>query len=499
MVHGRRLVAVSTHAGLATPGSPSTHAALGPLQRLHAMRDAVRVPIRDPRFWLAQSLILGIAGVHDSIEILGLVPDLGMLYFVPTALFFMPVVYAAINFGIRGSLATVVWCTILTLPNWLFWHAGFERYAEMAQMGFVAIFAVLVGVRVDDEKKAYARVATVSRALERSESRYRELFEGAREGILVLDETGRIVECNSAARALMQPWSEAAIHRHLDEVFPRETAAQIMAQVSNPEERPRSVRLRTPAGNETWVEPVCTRLRGDAPSTQVLLRNVTQQKRRQVDLETYTARLHEAQEDERRRIAQEIHDDTVQSLVLLCRELDELEERCGETPDGIAASVHQTRDHAEEIVEMLRVLIRGIRPPALDDLGLVPAVQRLLTDVSSRSSIRTNLVVAGTVRRAPPGVELAMLRIAQEALHNAERHGAPAHIEIRIKHDRGSVDLEVQDDGKGFVPPQDPSDLAKPGRWGIIGMHERAREVGGELRVSSTPGSGTVVSAAFGI
>ncbi len=488
---------MGTHVGLAARRPLLAGADRWP--RLDALRAAARLPLRDRRFWITQAMILGIIGLHESIELFGFVPSLGMLYFVPTALFFMPVVYAAINFGLRGSLATVLWCTLITLPNWVFWHEGFERYAEIAQMGFVAAFALMVGLRVDEERKAYARVEMVSHALERSEQRYRELFEAAREGILVLDEAGRIVECNSAARALMQASPAAADHGRLHDVFPREAAAQIMAQVSNPDERPGAIRLRTPAGDEAWVEPVCTRLRGDAPGTQVLLRDVTRQQRRQENLETYTAQVHRAQEDERRRIAQEIHDDTVQSLVLLCRELDDVEERCGETPDRVASSLRSARDHAAEIVGTLRVLIRGIRPPALDDLGLVPAVQRLLTDVASHSTVRTDLVVAGAVHRAPRAVELAMLRIVQESLRNAERHGAPARIDVHITYAHGHVELEVRDDGAGFVPPQDPSDLARGGKWGIIGMHERAREVGGELRVSSTPGAGTTVQAAFGI
>jgi PAS domain S-box-containing protein len=487
---------MGTHVGLAarTPLPASER-----WPHLDALRASARLPLTDRRFWITQAMIFSIVLLHESIEMFGFVPSLGMLYFVPTALFFMPVVYAAINFGLRGSLATALWCTMITTPNWVLWHDGFERYAEAAQMGFVWAFALMVGLRVDEERKAYARVEMVSRALERSEQRYRQLFEAAREGILVLDEAGRIVECNSAARALMQGSSAAAEHGRLGDVFPAEAAAQIMAQVAHPEERPGAIRLRTPAGEEAWVEPVCTRLHGDDPGTQVLLRDVTRQQRRQENLETYTAQVHRAQEDERRRIAQEIHDDTVQSLVMLCRELDEVEGQCGERPAAATAGIRGARDHAEEIMGTLRVLIRDIRPPALDDLGLVPAVQRLLTDVAARADVRTELVVAGAVRRAPRAVELAMLRIVQEALRNAERHAAPAHIDVRVTYAAGHVELEVRDDGAGFVPPQDPSDLARPGKWGIIGMHERAREVGGELRVSSTPGAGTTVQAAFGI
>ena len=463
------------------------------------MRAAVSAPLKDRRFWLIQGLVFGVAGLHNALERISSMPRTDLLCFVPTSLFFMPVVVAAVSFGMRGSVATAVWCTILTMPNTFFWHSGFERYGEVAQLSFVGFAAVFLGMRVDQERRAYARVAAVSRALELSQMRYRELFESAREGMLVLDASGLIVECNAAARALVQPPRQELDRRHVSEVFPPEAARHIMDQVSHPDSGPHAIALGERGTNETWVEPLCTPLDGDTPTTQVVLRNVTQQRRRQIGLETYTAQVHEAQEDERRRIAQEIHDETVQSLVLLCRELDELEDRSGGISPQLAGSLRQAREHAEEIVGTLRVLIRGIRPPLLDDLGLAPAVQRLLADLAAHSSIRTNVAVTGTPRRAPHGVELAMLRIAQEAVHNAERHGQPSRVEVHIAYERERIELEVRDDGRGFVPPQDPSDFAKPGKWGIIGMHERAREAGGELHVSSTPGAGTTVRAAFGI
>ncbi len=479
---------------------PATEAApTGVIERFGAMIAGARVPVKDGRFWLIQFLIFGIAGLHNALEGIGTFPQEDLLCFVPTSFFFMPVLLAAVNFGMRGAVATAIWCTVLTMPNSFIWHAGYERYGEMAQIAFVDIAGVLLGMRVDQERTAQARVAAVTRSLELSQLKYRLLFESAREGILVLDASGRIVESNAAARALAQPPHHELHLRQLGDVFPPEAARQIMDQASHPQNGTRAIALGERGADETWVEPLCTRLDGDPPATQVVLRNVTQQRRRQIGLETYTAQVHQAQEDERRRIAQEIHDETVQSLVMLCRQLDDLEDASIAASPAVAASLHQTRDHAEQIVEELRVLIRGIRPPLLDDLGLAPAVQRLLADLGAHSSIRTNLVVTGAARRAPHAVELAMLRVAQEALHNAERHGAPAHIEIRLKYEYGSVEMEIRDDGCGFVAPQDPSDLAKTGNWGVVGMYERAREVGGELHLSSTPGVGTIVSAVFAL
>jgi PAS domain S-box-containing protein len=471
----------------------------GVIERLGARLADARVPLNDRRFWLIQALVFAIAGLHNALEGIQTLPQSDLLCFVPTSFFFMPVLLAAAAFGRRGAVATAIWCTALTLPNSFVWHSGFERYGEMAQIAFVDIAGVLLGTRVDQERHAYARVAAVSRALELSQLKYRLLFESAREGIMVLDASGRIVESNAAARALAQPPHRELHLRELSDVFPPEAARQIMEQASHPEGGTRAIALGERGADETWVEPLCTRLDGDPPSTQVVLRNVTQQRRRQIGLETYTAQVHKAQEDERRRIAQEIHDETVQSLVMLCRELDDLEDRSAIASPAIAARLHETRDRAEQIVATLRVLIRGIRPPLLDDLGLAPAVQRLLADLSAHSSIRTNLAVTGTARRAPHAVELAMLRIAQEALHNAERHGVPSHIDVHVTYEYGSVEMEIRDDGRGFVSPHDPSDLAKAGNWGVVGMYERAREVGGELHVSSTPGVGTIVSAVFAI
>jgi len=478
---------------------PRSDAAPAPFRRFGALRASVSLPWSDRRFWVVQGLVFGVAGLHNVLERSASLPQSDLLCFVPTSFFFMPVVFAAVNFGMRGSIATAAWCTLLTLPNTLFWHSGLERYGEVSQLGFVAFAAIFLGARVDQERRAYARLAAVSRELELSQSRYRELFESAAEGMLVLDGDRRIVECNAAARALLNPARRDVRRRHLGDVLPPDAARQITDQIAHPESAPRAIALQERGTGATWVEPLCTPIEADPPTTQVLLRDVTRQRRRQIGLETYTARVHEVQEDERRRIAQEIHDETVQSLVLLCRELDDLEGGAGATSAHVADSLRQAREHAEQVVAGLRVIIRGIRPPLLDELGVPPAVQRLLTDLASHSQIRTNLAVTGRPRRVSDSVELALLRIAQEAVHNAERHGSPSRIEVCIAYEPERIELSVRDDGGGFVPPQEPSDLANRGKWGIIGMQERAREMGGELCISSAPGAGATVRATFDI
>lgn len=462
-------------------------------RRLRSAWQGADVPISDARFWLVQALVLAIAGGHNVVEALGMAQHLGMLYFVPTSFYFMPVIYAAMYFGLRGSLPTAILCTVISIPNWLFWHEGFERFGDMAQMAVVVFFGLFVGFRINQERRLISTLEVVTRALELSESRYRKLFQSAGEAMLVLDDSGRVVECNDAARRLFWGPVGALRNASLDEMFSPEAARLIAAQAAAAGGRPPLVRIQAHDGLQVWVEPVCSRL---GTTTQVVLRDVTQQRQRQADLETHMAHIHRAQEEERRRIAQEIHDETVQSLILLCRELDEVELPSVEGRGS--EELDRVRLRAEEIIEGLRALIHDLRPPLLDDLGLPSAIQKLLDDVSSHSMIQMNLDVRGAAWRAPPSVELALLRIAQEAISNAVRHGVAAHVQVRLDYAPGMIALNIADDGRGFTPTVGESELVSQGHWGIAGMHERAREAGASLHIRSVPGTGTTVSARFG-
>ncbi len=122
-------------------------------ERFHPYRPR----FRDWHFWAVQGLVIGIAAIHDIIEIGGYLPHLGMLYFLPISLFFVPVVYAALKFGFVGSIATAIWVLIITIPNWVFWHQGLERLGVILQMAVLTAVAVFVGQRVDRERAAQQR------------------------------------------------------------------------------------------------------------------------------------------------------------------------------------------------------------------------------------------------------------------------------------------------------------------------------------------------------
>jgi PAS domain S-box-containing protein len=450
-------------------------------------RDWVRVPWRNRHFWATQALVILIAAAHGLIETLSISTH-AALYFVPLTLFFIPVVYAATAFGIAGSVPTALWCTLLTIPNGILWHEGAERIGEFTQMGAIVMVAVFVGVRVDQQRKARAAAEAASQAFRVSEAKYRGLFEASGEAVLVLREGEQIVECNAAAGRLLGQPREALRDRRLSDVMPAEAAASVARAVRS-REAPAAILLAT-SGRSTWVEPVCASLPEAPELTHVVLRDVSVQKERERRLETFARAVLNAQEEERRRVAQELHDDTIQGLVQLCRMIDECEEQ-----ENCGARARDVRHRTEGIIGEVRRFANGLRPPAIDDLGLAEAVERLVRDLENRSPIEAEFRVTGAEGRLSPESKLALFRIAQEAMRNVERHSHAGRVQVALHFAPEAVRLLVVDDGDGFDAPSAADRSVNEQKLGLMGMRERAHTVGGTFVLESRPGRGTSVVA----
>ena len=201
------------------------------------------------------------------------------------------------------------------------------------------------------------------------------------------------------------------------------------------------------------------------------------------------------QEAERARLAQELHDGPVQELIALGQRAEmaqRLVER-GETGRA-GALLDELRRVELETVEELRRLIGALRPIYLEDLGLLPALEMLVQQAAGRTSARVRLEREGKVCRFAPGVELAAYRIVQEALNNALQHAGAQDITVRVRCDPHGLTLSVSDDGVGFTLPQRPDVLTHAGHFGLVGMRERAAQLGGMLRVHTAPEEGTLVT-----
>jgi two-component system sensor histidine kinase DegS len=209
----------------------------------------------------------------------------------------------------------------------------------------------------------------------------------------------------------------------------------------------------------------------------------------------YVGQITKAQEDERKRIARELHDDTAQALIDLSRRLDNLATSSEQLSKTVIEQLEDFQELIDSILRGVRRFSRDLRPSVLDDLGLLPALEWLMTNLEG-DGIEAKLKAYGTKQRLPPEAELALFRIVQEALSNVRRHSKASQVVTVVEFGEGRAKITIEDNGQGFELPDRTGDLATTGKLGLIGMHERAHLLDGTLTVRSEPGKGTTVTVA---
>jgi signal transduction histidine kinase len=195
----------------------------------------------------------------------------------------------------------------------------------------------------------------------------------------------------------------------------------------------------------------------------------------------------EAREQEARRIARELHDEAGQLLASLHFALDEVGTQIGSADRG---RIGHLRAMVDEVEQQLRRIAHEIRPPILDDLGLLPAIEFLARGLARRSGLAIH--VKGSAERVSPAIESNFYRIAQETLNNVVRHASARQAWVELAVARGQATIEVRDDGCGFCPDEVLSRRGERG-IGFLGIQERVDALGGRVRVESKPGAGTLV------
>lgn len=233
-----------------------------------------------------------------------------------------------------------------------------------------------------------------------------------------------------------------------------------------------------------------------------MIQMAQQVKAAQQSLHHYIGAITSAQEDERRRLARELHDDTIQALIALKQRVQIARLRSsverstqGRAEESVSQDVFQSfaeiADLTEQTIENLRRLTRALRPIYLEELGLVAALKMLAQETSQVAGLRVSFNCQGDERRLDAPVELALYRIAQEALNNVARHAQAASASVNLTFTPQSIRLVVEDDGVGFRPPHNPSEFAAIGHYGLLGVQERAELIGAKLKIESALGQGT--------
>jgi signal transduction histidine kinase len=209
----------------------------------------------------------------------------------------------------------------------------------------------------------------------------------------------------------------------------------------------------------------------------------------QESLHSYIGAITAGQEEERRRLSRELHDDTLQGMIALKQRIQLFQISIG--GDSVSQSLSEIESLTEQVIQDLRRVTRALRPTYLEDLGLPAALEMLAQESGQALGLSVTFQKIGRERRQNPDTELAFYRIAQEALNNAGRHAQAKKVSVAIRYAQDAVVLEVTDDGVGFSVPKSPAEFAPGGHFGLLGMHERAELIGARLSIRSSSAQGT--------
>ncbi|MEW6244715.1 MAG: PAS domain S-box protein [Bacillota bacterium] len=350
--------------------------------------------------------------------------------------------------------------------------------------------------------------------LERSEEKYRAITENASDMVFTTDTAGRFTFLNTATRDVLGYSPESLVGSFFSKVVTPQTWERTKAALKDARRRGETnLSLEWTGvredGTEVLLDVRLSSLKknGETAGLIGIARDITEKRRmqqeiarrnaelsyslrRQSELQDYLALVTRAQEEERKRIARELHDTTVQALVAISRRLDLGAQEIHSNPRSAKERILEATELLDATLEELRRTTRDLRPPMLDDLGLLPALEWLIARFGKEAHVETEVLVDGTPCKLDPDAELTVFRVVQESLNNVLKHANASRVTVSLQYGRRMVTAIVKDDGAGFGGI---AEGRARGGLGLLGMQERAYLVGGQLTVKSKPGKGTEI------
>jgi two-component system sensor histidine kinase DegS len=487
-------------------------------------------------FWILGAMLIGLGVLHyltPQARFLPLLPHPLMRHAVERVIFLLPVAGATFTFGQAGGLVTLVLSILIMLPRALL--ISTSPGDALVETGAVAVVGYLVIWMIEtQEREKRLRQKAVSRL--RAINAVTAIVTGSLELEQILkDALDKVLEVTSLDAGLIffldkqtqeliltayrgvAKESAAGVDRlKLGEGFCGRVAQSGEVMVIKDSSRdPRLTRLAVrreglrsqiivPLKSKDEVQgvlAVATRSSSQFLPEELELITVIgnqigvaiENAHLYANMRFYARQITRAQENERKRIARELHDDTIQALVALSRRLDALSTLSEQLPQPAMRYLQQLRELTTGALRNVRRFVQDMRPPALDHLGLIPALEGLTSDLTEKEGIEVEFTVEGERRRLTPEEELVLFRIAQETLNNVRRHSQASRVVIQMEFYPDGVRMTINDNGRGFKVPERTGDLVTTGKLGLIGMYERTRLLGGTLLVQSEPGKGTTV------
>jgi two-component system sensor histidine kinase DegS len=334
-----------------------------------------------------------------------------------------------------------------------------------------------------------------------SEQKYRHLFEAASDAIWVQDVNGLFVDGNKAWQKLTGYTVDEVKGGHVAKYLSIKSlfiAREVRYKLVTGQvfEQPYEQRLYTKGGVEKTVKMSTNALLSDGKITAFshVARDITLEKQQQENVRAYIQQITRVQEEERKRIARDLHDDVSPDIIVLIQKLDNI--TSGQRPKiaEMRAGLEAVREQAVKALQGLRATAQGLRPRIIDDLGLVAALEWIAEEFERDQKIHITVDTKGMERKLSSETQILLFRIAQEALNNIRKHAHASNVAIKLEGGADEIKMTVKDDGHGFKAPDKIEGMVSAGRLGLMGMHERARLLNGDLQIKSAVGEGTEIS-----
>jgi PAS domain S-box-containing protein len=466
--------------------------------------------LRSPHLWVI-IVLFALLTVSHFTQLLSQIPFLSQIslpavlelsrHSLERFLYLLLMLYTGWTLGIVGGAAVWLSSAAAMLARTFLLSPDFrDALLESLSAIVIGALAVTLIATYRQTRRQREKIKKTVKDMKSARQDYEELFTNASDAIWVHNLDGVITLVNTACAELTGYTVSELPGKNVREFLTPETlsiAGQVKDKLLRGEtmEQRYEQRLVKKDGSEAIMQ-LTTRLivsEGKPQAFHNMARDITEERRLQDNLQFYLRQVLQAQEEERKRLARELHDDASQRILLLTHGIDNLASRAEKySAQELRNQLGRLYELSQQTYQDIKHYAQALRPSILDDLGLAAAIKWLAEETHNLSGVQIQVKI-DAIPPLPPETQLVFFRIAQESLSNVQRHSGASEASIRIECREDEISLTISDDGTGFRLPPQLSEFASQGKLGLTGMMERVQLIGGKLEVSSEEGKGTTI------